>query len=155
MSAFQLGPWLHLSLTAILAISIPFLVALSRPHDPEWSARVVMFSTSYTALMASFNLVVTILISVRLYMLRRKVEQVLGKVQAMYYNCPVSTFVESGGFFSLWITFYAIVFARRSWIQDAILMPSAYISVSSFLHLIALHLHLLTNLPRIRIVHRP
>lgn len=111
-----------------VAISLPFLVALSRPHDPEWSARVKSFSISYTALMVAFNLLVTILISVRLLMLRRKIEQVLGKVQSMYYNCHATIFVECGGFFSLWITFYLIVKARGSWIQDAILLPSVYVS---------------------------
>lgn len=115
---------------AVLAISLPFLVALSRPHDPEWSARVKDFSISYTALMVAFNLLVTILISVRLLMLRRKIEQVLGKVQSMYYNCHATIFVECGGLFSLWIMFYLIVKARGSWIQDAILLPSVYISVS-------------------------
>ncbi|KAJ2922463.1 hypothetical protein H1R20_g14636, partial [Candolleomyces eurysporus] len=111
-----------------VAISIPFLVALSRPHDPEWSTRVKLFSISYSALAVSFNLLVTILISVRLLMLRRKIEQVLGKVQAMYYNCYATIFVECGAFLSLWITFYVIVLARGSWIQDAISLPTAYVS---------------------------
>ena len=130
VSAFESRLWLRPFLMSMIAISLPFLVALSRPHDPEWSTRVESFSTCYFALMASFNLLVTILISVRLLMLRRKIEQVLGKVQAMYYNCCATVFVECGAFLSLWITFYVIVLARGSWIQDAISLPTAYISVS-------------------------
>lgn len=123
--------WLNRDLRLELAISIPFLIGLSRPHDPEWSAHVRAYATAYWTITVAFNLVVTALIITRLIMLRQKVEQVMGKVQSVFYTSHCTTFVESGAFFTLWSFCHLILFARNSWIQDVFLFPAMYIAVRS------------------------
>ncbi|KAF6764742.1 hypothetical protein DFP72DRAFT_799055 [Ephemerocybe angulata] len=113
---------------ADVALSIPFLMAVARPHDPTWGDHLPKYTTAYCSLGTSFNLLVTILITTRLYMLRHKAEQVMGKVPSILYTAPCTTFVESGAFVSLWQLCYIISFARGSWIKDVFLQPASQIS---------------------------
>lgn len=85
----------------------------------------------YHSLCVSLNLVFTILICVRIFIMRDKAIKVLGKLQASFYSSFVTTFVESGGFFTIWSTVYLITLLSDSWVEDIFLQPYAYILVSS------------------------
>lgn len=62
--------------------------------------------------------------------MRNKAVKVLGKVQASFYSSSVTTFVECGGFFTIWSTVYLITFLRESWLEAIFLQPYSYILVS-------------------------
>ena len=114
----------------ILALSIPFILAISRPHDPNWGALLPQYNIAYAAVMSAFNIVASITLFVRLYTLRTMVEQVMGKVPAMMYNSPATLFVESGTFYSFWITCYLILVCKSSFVQDVFLQSAVFVLVS-------------------------
>jgi hypothetical protein len=63
--------------------------------------------------------------------MRDKAVKVLGKLQASFYSSFVTTFVESGGFFTIWSTVYLITLSIDNWVEDVFLQPYSYILVSS------------------------
>ena len=119
-------------LIAIPALSVPFILAISRPQDPNWGALLPQYKTAYVAVMSSFNIVASITLFIRLYTLRAMVEQVMGKVPAMMYNSPATLFVETGTFYSLWITCYLVLVCRSSFVQDVFLQSAVFVLVSTF-----------------------
>ena len=62
--------------------------------------------------------------------MRNKTVKVLGKVQASFYSSSMTTFVECGGFFTIWSTVYLITLLSDSWLEAIFLQPYAYILVS-------------------------
>jgi hypothetical protein len=62
--------------------------------------------------------------------MRDKAVKVLGKLQASFYSSSVTTFVESGGFFTIWSTVYLIALLSDSWVEEVFLQPYSYILVS-------------------------
>jgi hypothetical protein len=62
--------------------------------------------------------------------MRNKAVKVLGKVQASFYSSLVTTFVECGGFFTIWSTVYLITLLSDSWVAAIFLQPYTYILVS-------------------------
>jgi hypothetical protein len=80
--------------------------------------------------MSAFNIVASITLFVRLYTLRTMVEQVMGKVPAMMYNSPATLFVETGTFYSFWITCYLILVCKSSFVQDVFLQSAVFVLVS-------------------------
>ncbi|GLB39844.1 hypothetical protein LshimejAT787_0703540 [Lyophyllum shimeji] len=108
---------------AKLAISIPLLIALIRQYDMGWVSRLSSFGISYYSLTMAFNIYVTAMICLRLHTMRSKLEAVAGKLHASFYTSGITIFVESGGFFTLWITVYVIVRSRGNFVQDIFLLP--------------------------------
>ena len=62
--------------------------------------------------------------------MRDKAVKVLGKVQASFYSSLVTTFIESGGFFTIWSTVYFVTLLSNSWVEAIFLQPLPYIFVS-------------------------
>ena len=111
-----------------LAISIPLLLTTVQSGQPFSSpprSQIIYYSLHF-----SFNLVLTILICLRIFMMRHKAVKVLGKLQASFYVSLVTLCVESGAFFTIWSMVYLICFLRNSWVQDVFLQPYSYILVS-------------------------
>ncbi|KAJ3521759.1 hypothetical protein NMY22_g12184 [Coprinellus aureogranulatus] len=125
---YVVAPPALLYLTGI-ALSIPFILAMSKPNDPSWVALLPRYSISYVAIMSAFNIVVSITLFVRLYTLRDKVVQVAGKVPAIMYNSPATLFVETGAFYSIWITTYLVLICRNSYARDVFLQAAVYVLV--------------------------
>ncbi|KAF5384325.1 hypothetical protein D9615_003311 [Tricholomella constricta] len=111
---------------AKMAISIPLLIAQIRPHDPRWVSRITSFGVSYHALTMAFNIYFTVMICIRLHMMRSQLQAVAGKLHASFYTSTVTLFVESGGFFTLWIIIYLIIRSRGSFVQDIFLLPHTF-----------------------------
>lgn len=111
-----------------LAISIPLLITTVQSGQPFSSpprSQIIYYSLYF-----SFNLVLTILICLRIFMMRHKAVKVLGKLQASFYVSLITLCVESGAFFTIWSMVYLICFLRNSWVQDVFLQPYSYILVS-------------------------
>ena len=92
------------------------------------------YKTISHSLSVSINLVFTILICLRIFIMRDKAVKVLGKLQASFYSSSITMFVESGGFFTIWSTVYLIALLSDSWVEDVFLQPYSYILVSAFFY---------------------
>ena len=88
------------------------------------------YRTVFYSLSVSLNLLFTILICLRIFVMRDKAVKVLGKLQAFFYNSLTTMFVESGGFFTIWSIVYLITLLSNSWAQNVFLQPYSYILVS-------------------------
>jgi len=109
---------------ARLAMSLPLLISLTQDVDMTHAST---YGTTYYSLCVTLNTIVTLLIAVRLHMLRPKAERVLGKLQASLYTSPSTIFVESGAFFTLWAITYLVSRVSNSWFQDIFLQPYSYL----------------------------
>lgn len=89
-----------------------------------------LYGFIFYGLCVFLNVMVTILITLRLFMMRHKAEMVLGNLQASLYNSCISVFVESGAFFSIWSLTYLILKANGSWAQDIFFQPYSFVLVS-------------------------
>ncbi|TFK39178.1 hypothetical protein BDQ12DRAFT_604405 [Crucibulum laeve] len=111
---------------ARVSMSVPLLIAQIHPQNSNWAAHSLTYGTIFYALCFSLNTIFSTLICVRLYMMRPKVEHVLGKLHASFYTSWITMFVESGAFFTVWSMCYVISLARNSWIQEVFLQPYPY-----------------------------
>lgn len=111
-------------------MSVPLLISQTRPNDMAWQSQST-YKTTFYSLSASLNLVFTILICLRIFIMRDKAVRVLGKLQASFYNSSITMFVESGGFFTIWSTVYLITLLCNSWFQDVFSQSMPYILVRS------------------------
>ena len=92
---------------------------------------MMIYETISHSLCVSLNLIFTILICLRIFIMRDKAVKVLGKVQASFYSSSVTTFVECGGFFTIWSTVYLITLLSDSWVEAIFLQPYSYVLVSN------------------------
>jgi hypothetical protein len=100
-----------------------------KPSDAAWASRSSTYATTYYSLVVAFNVIVTTMICIRLQMMRKKVEAIVGRLGAtLYTSCPTK-FVESGGFFTIWSIIYLILRMRDSFVKDIFLYPSTHILV--------------------------
>lgn len=102
---------------------------MSRPHDPTWAALSPRYHIAYVAIMSAFNIIVSATLFVRLFTLRDKVIQVMGKVPAIMYNSPATLMVETGTFYSIWITCYLVLICRNSYARDVFLQGAVFVLV--------------------------
>jgi len=112
---------------AHVSISIPLLISRTRPNDPVWQSHITTYETISHSLGLSLNLMFTILICLRIFIMRDKAIKVLGKVQASFYSSSVTAFVECGGFFTIWSTVFLITLLSDSWVEAIFLQPYPYI----------------------------
>jgi len=110
---------------AQISISIPLLISETWPRMPLSSHST--YRTVFYSLSVSLNLLFTILICLRIFVMRVRAVKVLGKLQAFYYNSLTTMFVESGGLFTIWSIVYLITLLSNSWAQEAFLQPYSYI----------------------------
>jgi len=112
---------------AHVSISVPQLISRIRPNDIVWQSHLLTYKIISHSLCVSLNLVFTILICFRIFVMRDKAVKVLGKLQASFYSSSITTFIESGCLFTIWTTVYLITLLRDSWVEDVFLQPHSYI----------------------------
>ncbi|KAG6841354.1 hypothetical protein C0991_011897 [Blastosporella zonata] len=108
----------------VLAVSIPLMIAVALSETPAWSPYISM---SYHALNVAFNTYTTFTICLRLRMLRPRLEAVAGKLHASFYTSVITTFVESGGFFTAWVIAYLIARSQGNVVQNLFYFPVPFI----------------------------
>jgi len=108
---------------ARVAMSIPLLIAQTRPFDGIWQAKSQLYSTVFYSLCVSLNLFASSAIALRLYLMRHKVEQIMGRLHASFYTGYSTILVESGAFFTLWGLVYVILMSRHSHLKETFLLP--------------------------------
>jgi len=112
---------------AKLATSIPLLISQMNPNNAKWVSRYSTYATSYYSVTVAFNVIATAMICLRLHMMRRKLEAVLGRLGASLYTSTSTKFVESGAFFTFWSIIYLILRTRGSFAQDVFLYPYIHV----------------------------
>ncbi|KAF8879381.1 hypothetical protein BD779DRAFT_1154576 [Infundibulicybe gibba] len=112
---------------ARVSLSVPMLISETRPGDPSWASKFDTYSMAFYALCVSLNGLITVLIALRLIMMRKQVNSVLGVLGASFYTSPVTLFVESGAFFSLWSLTYVLTKATNNYTQTIFLEPYAHV----------------------------
>ena len=115
-------PLVHLitfqSLTAsLLTYSAPvngitYLVRISRLGSGPWHSTAFTLIYGFTSL--TLNILLTFMISIRLYFHRRRVYKVLGKRHGSHYTSIISLLVESASILDVIVLFFLIPFALGS-----------------------------------------
>lgn len=95
-----------LSYLSKTVLSIPLLVLQTKT---DGSSIMATFGISYYALTVSFNLYMTVVICCLILSMRKRLEAVSSRLHTSFYTSFSTLFVESGAFFSLWITVYLIL----------------------------------------------
>lgn len=106
------------------AISVPFLVAQISPRSPI--SHVAAIGISYHSLTLAFNIYVSFMIWFQISSMRKHLETVSGRLHASLYTSIVTMFIESGSFFTIWITVYLALLARGSFVRYVFLLPYIY-----------------------------
>ncbi|KAG6889606.1 hypothetical protein C0995_016132 [Termitomyces sp. Mi166 len=110
-----------------VAMSIPLLIAQTRPSDTWWAAQTQLYSTIFYSLCVSLNLFVSIAVALRLFWIRQKVEEIMGKLHASFYTGFVTIIVESGAFFTIWGLTYVVLMSRNSNASLTFLLPYTHV----------------------------
>ncbi|KAF8993315.1 hypothetical protein BDQ17DRAFT_1546125 [Cyathus striatus] len=112
-----------------LVLSVPILLFAIRSNHAsiQWASPAGAFGTVYFSICFALNFMVTTAICFRLWMLRPKCEQALGKLQAAFYTSPCTAFVESGAFFTIWSFCHLVARTKNSWMQEIFFQPYTYV----------------------------
>ncbi|KAF5380111.1 hypothetical protein D9615_006242 [Tricholomella constricta] len=124
--------WLIVTLPALvyfarISMSIPLLLSQTRPLHTWWAIKSPIYATVFYALCVALNLFVTCAITIRLCMMRQKVETVMGRLHASFYTGFTTIIVESGAFFSIWSLVYVILMSRNSDTEGTFLFPYTHV----------------------------
>lgn len=111
-----------------IAMSIPLLIITVNPDSEKWMQKYGDYKIIYFSLSTSLNVMLTTLLAVRLWMLRSKVEQVLGKLQSAYYTSCCTTVVESGAILTVWEVVHLGLLVRRVPAAEVFQQPIIYIN---------------------------
>jgi len=92
-----------------VAMSVPLLISQTRPKDTWWAIKLPIYSHTFYTLCVALNIFITCAICLRIYMMRQKMETVMGKLHASFYTGVVTMVVESGAFFTIWSIAYVVL----------------------------------------------
>ncbi|TFK24220.1 hypothetical protein FA15DRAFT_756680 [Coprinopsis marcescibilis] len=108
----------------MIAMSLCLTVSMTGKGDVFWSHSAINFALAYWSLSIALNVSLTILISGRLFILRRRTNQALGNsAHSKPYISLLSMLVESAALYSLWVVVFIILYARHSPAQHIIFPP--------------------------------
>ena len=93
----------------VLVTGIISLVRVSQPSSSPWS--ISPLSLVYAIITFNVNVVLTLMIVIRLYLLRRRIEKVLGPRHAVHYTSIIAILVESAALVDIMLFFFVILFA--------------------------------------------
>jgi len=105
---------------ASTALSIVMVYQTARPGANFWSTLTINYAVPYWSLTISLNIVVTLLISGRLFMLRKRMRDALGPQYAKKYTSAIAMLVESAAIYTGTGLLFLISYARNSYIQNLI-----------------------------------
>ncbi|KAF9010828.1 hypothetical protein BDQ17DRAFT_1299432 [Cyathus striatus] len=111
---------------ASVVMSIALMIAISK--GSFWTDAAVKFGVAYWSLSISLNVILTLLISGRLWYFRRRIKAVLGAEHTSTYTSVLSMLVESAALYSITLTIFVISYARGSAFQNVVLPPFGMIS---------------------------
>lgn len=111
-------------------MSIPLIIADSKLNEIRWALRSHLYAVIFHSLCVSLNIMCSVMITVRLVTMRKKLEVALGRLHASFYTSFFSIIVESGAFATLWGIVFLSTLTARHWSRSAFSQPYYYIIVS-------------------------
>lgn len=109
-------------------MAIPYLIADTHINS-RWELNSYLYGMVFHSLCVAMNILASVLITVRLVILRKKLEVALGRLGASFYTSTFTIFVESGSFATLWGIVYLATRAQHHWTENAFLQPYYYVIV--------------------------
>ncbi|KXN82297.1 hypothetical protein AN958_02729 [Leucoagaricus sp. SymC.cos] len=110
-----------------VGMSIPVIIADTRLDQARWEPKSHRYGIVFHTLCVALNLLISLLITVKLLTMRKKLEIALGKLNAYFYTSKFTILVESGAFATLWGIVYLATLAQKHWSQAAFLQPYYYV----------------------------
>ena len=92
-----------------LVTGIIYLVRVSQPSSSPWA--ISTFTLVYVTISFSVNILLTLMIVIRLYLLRRRTTKVLGPRHGVHYTSIIAILVESAAVMDIMLLFFVIPFA--------------------------------------------
>lgn len=112
-----------------IGLSIPMMYITSRnTKQAQWMNILLQESKAWYALSLAINLFITGFIAFRLYTMRHKAEQVLGKIQSVFYTSWSTVMVESGALLTLWSLVHLMLLLLEHWTSEIFRQPLAYLN---------------------------
>jgi len=109
-----------------LGMAIPYLIADTHINS-HWNLNSDLYGMIFHTLCVAMNILASVLITVRLVMLRKKLQIALGRLSASFYTSKFTVLVESGSFATIWGIVYLASRARHHWTENAFLQPYYYV----------------------------
>lgn len=93
----------------VLVTGVIYLVRVSQPSSSPWA--ISTFTLVYVSISFSVNVLLTLMIVIRLYLLRRRTTKILGPRHGVHYTSIISILVESAALMDIMLLFFVIPFA--------------------------------------------
>ena len=111
----------------VLVTGIIYLVQVSQPSSSPWS--ISTLTLIYAAITFIVNVVLTLMIVIRLYLLRRRTSKVLGPRHAVHYTSIIAILVESAVLMDIILLFFVIPFAMGNPLANTPLSAGVQVQV--------------------------
>jgi len=107
-----------------VASSIGLMRAIMSSTDLTfWGVKSVQFSIAYWSLSISLNIILTLAIACRIWLVRRRTRQSLGFQHSGQYVSVSAMLVESAALYATWGLVFLICYARNTPMQNILLPP--------------------------------
>ncbi|KAJ7035286.1 hypothetical protein C8F04DRAFT_535230 [Mycena alexandri] len=107
-----------------VASSIALMRAIMSSTDLTfWGVKSVEFSIAYWSLSISLNIILTLGIACRIWLVRRKTRQSLSFQHSAQYTSVSAMLIESAALYATWGSVFLICYARNTPLQNILLPP--------------------------------
>ncbi|KAJ6561385.1 hypothetical protein DFH09DRAFT_920938 [Mycena vulgaris] len=113
-----------------IASSITFIISIIQSEDTFWSTKSVQFGIAYWSLSIALNIILTLSITTRIWLVRRRLHNALsaqdsgmGVQNSRQYVSIVAMLIESAALYAVWSTVFLICYARNTPFQNILLPP--------------------------------
>ncbi|KAJ7032812.1 hypothetical protein C8F04DRAFT_1040212 [Mycena alexandri] len=103
--------------------SIALIISIARPGDRFWSEKSVQFGLAYWSLSIALNIILTVSIVVRIWIVRRQVHGLVGGPLSVQYVSIAAMLIESAALYAIWSMVFLICYARGTPLQNILLPP--------------------------------
>ncbi|TFK24221.1 hypothetical protein FA15DRAFT_555589, partial [Coprinopsis marcescibilis] len=107
----------------VIATSICLAVSMTRPGADFWSQSAVTFAIAYWSLSLALNVSLTMLISGRLFFMRRRMKKLMGSQHSTPYLSLLNMLIESAALYSVWVIVFIGLYASNSPVQHVVFPP--------------------------------
>ncbi|KAF7305424.1 hypothetical protein HMN09_00794800 [Mycena chlorophos] len=110
--------------------SLALIVTSFKLADSFWAALSVQFGTAYWSLSIALNILLTVLITARILVIRRRIKRSLGLQHAQRYFSAIAMLVESASLYAAFGLVFIVAYAKGSEVQNWIFPPLGQVQVS-------------------------
>ncbi|KAJ7769392.1 hypothetical protein B0H16DRAFT_1452588 [Mycena metata] len=106
--------------------SIALFISIARHRDTFWSEKSMQFGLAYWSLSIALNIILTLSIVARIWLVRRQVHALAGdspRHSAIHYVSIAAMLIESAALYATWSMVFLICYARNTPLQNLLLPP--------------------------------